>query len=49
MMLAGMRAPDDVRELARLVEEPTRSLLDLGTVLGGTGVSCPIGLGASAR
>jgi hypothetical protein len=37
-MLAGMRVPDDdVRELARLVDEPTRSLLEkalgLGTVV----------------
>ena len=29
MMLAGMRVPDDeVRELARLVDEPTRSVLE---------------------
>ena len=38
MMLAGMRVPDDdVRELARLVEEPTQSVpekaLALGTVV----------------
>jgi hypothetical protein len=38
MMLAGLRVPDDdVRELARLVDEPTRSLLEkalgLGTVV----------------
>ena len=38
MMLAGLRVPDDdVRELACLVEEPTRSLLEkalgLGTVV----------------
>jgi hypothetical protein len=37
-MLAGLRVPDDdVRELARLVDEPTRSLLEkalgLGTVV----------------
>jgi hypothetical protein len=37
-MLAGMRVPDDdVRGLARLVDEPTRSLLEkalgLGTVV----------------
>jgi hypothetical protein len=29
MMLAGLRVPDDdVRELARLVDEPTRSVLE---------------------
>jgi hypothetical protein len=29
MMLAGIRVPDeDVRELARLVDEPTRSILE---------------------
>ena len=29
MMLAGVRVPDDdVRELARLVDEPTRSVLE---------------------
>ena len=38
MMLAGVKVPDDdVRELARLVDEPTRSLLEkalgLGTVV----------------
>lgn len=38
MMLAGMRIPDDdVRELARLLDEPTRGVLvtalELGTVV----------------
>lgn len=29
MMLAGLRVPDDdVRELARLVDEPTRGVLE---------------------
>jgi hypothetical protein len=35
MMLAGMRVPDqDVRELARLVDEPTRSILEKALALG---------------
>jgi hypothetical protein len=35
MMLAGMRVPDDdVRELARLVDEPTRSLIEKALALG---------------
>jgi hypothetical protein len=35
VMLAGMRVPDDdVRELARLVDEPTRSVLEKGLALG---------------
>jgi hypothetical protein len=35
MMLAGVRIPDqDVRELARLVDEPTRSLLEKALALG---------------
>ena len=34
-MLAGMKVPDDdVRELARLVDEPTRSLLEKALGLG---------------
>ena len=35
MMLAGMNVPDDdVREVARLVEEPTRSVLEKALELG---------------
>ena len=35
MMLAGLRVPDDdVRELARLVDEPTRSVLEKALALG---------------
>jgi hypothetical protein len=35
MMLAGLHVPDDdVRELARLVDEPTRSLLEKALTLG---------------
>jgi hypothetical protein len=35
MMLAGLKVPDDdVRELARLVDEPTRSLLEKALALG---------------
>jgi hypothetical protein len=35
MMLAGLRVPDDdVRELARLVDEPTRSLLEKALAFG---------------
>jgi hypothetical protein len=35
MMLAGLRVPDDdVRELARLVDEPTRSILQKGLAFG---------------
>jgi hypothetical protein len=35
MMLAGLRVPDDdVRELARLVGEPTRSVLEKALALG---------------
>lgn len=35
MMLAGLRvATDDVRELARLVDEPTRSVLEKALGLG---------------
>jgi hypothetical protein len=38
MMLASLRIPDqDVRELARLVDEPTRSLLEKALALG-TGI-----------
>ena len=34
MMLAGLRVPDDdVRELARLVDEPTRSVLEKALAL----------------
>jgi hypothetical protein len=34
-MLAGMRVPDDdVRELTRLVDEPTRSVLEKALALG---------------
>lgn len=35
MMLAGLRIPDDdVRELASLVDEPTRSVLEKALALG---------------
>jgi hypothetical protein len=35
MMLAGLKLPDDdVRELARLVDEPTRSLIEKALGLG---------------
>ena len=35
MYLAGLRIPDeDVRELVRLVDEPTRSLLEKALALG---------------
>jgi hypothetical protein len=35
MMLAGLHVPDDdVRELARLVDEPTRSVLEKALALG---------------
>ena len=35
MMLAGLRVPDDdVRELARLVDEPTRSVLEKAFAFG---------------
>ena len=35
MMLAGLRVPDDdVRELARLVDEPTRGVLEKALALG---------------
>jgi hypothetical protein len=35
MMLAGLSVPDDdVRELARLVDEPTRSVLEKALALG---------------
>jgi hypothetical protein len=35
MMLSGMRVPDDdVRELARIVDEPTRSTLEKALALG---------------
>ena len=35
MMLAGLRVPDDdVRELARLVDEPTRSVLEKALAFG---------------
>ena len=35
MMLAGLRVPDDdVRELARLVDEPTRGVLEKALAFG---------------
>jgi hypothetical protein len=35
MMLAGLKVPDDdARELARLVDEPTRSLIEKALALG---------------
>ncbi len=35
MMLAGLRVPeDDVRELARVVDEPTRSMLEKALAFG---------------
>ena len=35
MMLAGLKVPDeDVREFARLVDEPTRSILEKALALG---------------
>jgi hypothetical protein len=43
MMLAGLRVPDDdVRELARLVDEPTRGVLEKALALGATVVALSI-------
>jgi hypothetical protein len=42
-MLAGLRVPDDdVRELVRLVDEPTRSVLETALALGTTVVALSI-------
>jgi hypothetical protein len=42
-MLAGLRVPDEeVRELARLVDEPTRSVLEKALALGTTVVALTI-------
>ena len=43
MYLAGLRIPDeDVRELIRLVDEPTRSLLEKSLALDGEVVALTI-------
>jgi hypothetical protein len=51
MYLAGLRVPDeDVRELAKLVDEPTRSFLEKSLALEAEAVCCSRSTnGASAK
>jgi hypothetical protein len=44
MMLAGLKVPDDdVRELARLIDEPTRSLMEKALALGTVVLALTVG------